>query len=510
MKPFTLLPAVLIACSTFLATSVLAGSATWNSNADSGDWNTAANWTPATVPNGASDTATFLTSYVTDLLIEGEIELDALGLVRTSSTYTFTIASVDASTSSLTISGSGVPNGGYLPLENFVATTNAAGGRGVIKFTNDAYAGDSNVFFNKASSVAGGESGLTSFENSASAGLSTYINAGATVSGGAGGETNFRDTASAYGATIICNGSRVSGGTGGSATFRDRSGTSNIGGGLITATGGINGGAGGRIVFSDDSERYEAPIQLSGNAVLDLSNHPSFIVIGSLEGDGVVILGRGDLMISNADASEATFTGLIQDGTSGAAGSLQVGNLQLTLAGANTYTGGTKLYSTTGSLLVSNETASATGTGPVLVSNGIFGGNGKVSGAVILGDINTDLAILAPGIGGPGLLTIGGKLNFKGLTEYECDVDTITGLADRVRARSVKIGPGANFTLQVSGSEPLAAGTVFTIIDNKSSQPIRGKFDNLPDNSTISGGGNNFKVSYEGGDGNDLTLTVVP
>ena len=39
-----------------------AGSATWNSSPATGDWNTATNWTPATVPNGPSDPATFALS----------------------------------------------------------------------------------------------------------------------------------------------------------------------------------------------------------------------------------------------------------------------------------------------------------------------------------------------------------------------------------------------------------------------------------------------------------------
>ena len=38
---------------------VRAGNATWNLNPTSGDWNIAANWTPATVPNSKFDTATF-------------------------------------------------------------------------------------------------------------------------------------------------------------------------------------------------------------------------------------------------------------------------------------------------------------------------------------------------------------------------------------------------------------------------------------------------------------------
>jgi hypothetical protein len=36
-----------------------AGSAMWNLNPDTGDWNTANNWTPATVPNGPIDIAAF-------------------------------------------------------------------------------------------------------------------------------------------------------------------------------------------------------------------------------------------------------------------------------------------------------------------------------------------------------------------------------------------------------------------------------------------------------------------
>jgi hypothetical protein len=36
-----------------------AGSATWNLDPISSDWNIAANWTPNTVPNGPDDIATF-------------------------------------------------------------------------------------------------------------------------------------------------------------------------------------------------------------------------------------------------------------------------------------------------------------------------------------------------------------------------------------------------------------------------------------------------------------------
>ena len=56
----------------------------------------------------------------------------------------------------------------------------------------------------------------------------------------------------------------------------------------------------------------------------------------------------------------------------------------------------------------------------------------------------------------------------------------------------------------------LSLGAVITVISNTSATPISGTFSNLPDGSIITVGGKNCQVSYSGGDGNDLTLTVVP
>jgi hypothetical protein len=50
---------------------------------------------------------------------------------------------------------------------------------------------------------------------------------------------------------------------------------------------------------------------------------------------------------------------------------------------------------------------------------------------------------------------------------------------------------------------------VFTVISNTSANPISGTFSNLPDGGTItSASGTTYKANYEGGDGNNLTLTV--
>ena len=56
----------------------------------------------------------------------------------------------------------------------------------------------------------------------------------------------------------------------------------------------------------------------------------------------------------------------------------------------------------------------------------------------------------------------------------------------------------------------LFSSSFFTGISNTAATPIAGTFVNLPDGSTLTVGRNSYQVSYSGGDGNDLTLTVVP
>src|SRR5690349_19754549 len=66
MKP--LLPVICL-LSWLIAAHSFADSATWNLNPTSGDWNTATNWTPATVPNSPSDVATFEVSNTTSITL---------------------------------------------------------------------------------------------------------------------------------------------------------------------------------------------------------------------------------------------------------------------------------------------------------------------------------------------------------------------------------------------------------------------------------------------------------
>jgi hypothetical protein len=59
-------------------------------------------------------------------------------------------------------------------------------------------------------------------------------------------------------------------------------------------------------------------------------------------------------------------------------------------------------------------------------------------------------------------------------------------------------------TLQIDGNTEFNYGAVYRVVDNASTKPVIGTFANLPEGSMVA---NRFKISYVGGDGNDVTLT---
>jgi hypothetical protein len=58
--------------------------------------------------------------------------------------------------------------------------------------------------------------------------------------------------------------------------------------------------------------------------------------------------------------------------------------------------------------------------------------------------------------------------------------------------------------LQIDNTSPYSYGAVYKVVDNTSTKPVTGTFAHLPEGSMIA---NRYKVSYVGGDGNDVTLT---
>jgi len=239
---------------------------------------------------------------------------------------------------------------------------------------------------------------------------------------------------------------------------------------------------------------------------LDLTNTAE-ISLGSIEGDGLVKLGANRL-ITGANNLSTTFSGTIQD-----TGSVtKIGHGILTLSSENIYTGGTTIEG--GKLVIANQSGSATGSGPVSVTRGKLGGSGIIAGATTIGTGSGTGSFLAPAAGTSvqATLTIQNALTFNADATYTCTFKGNPNRAktDQMIATGVTISSGAMIELVGHTSGTLAQGRVLTLISNTSANPINGTFSNLADGSTVTINGNNFRASYEGGDGNDLTLTVVP
>jgi autotransporter-associated beta strand protein len=502
-----------------------AGSATWNSSPGSNNWNTASNWTPATVPDGPGDTATFAVSN-TSPFIRDFIEVNSL--VFSSGASAFTIAVADITTgqsASLTLSGAGVVNNSGI----VQAVSNLAGGfaSGEIIFTGSATAGTQMTFLNVGGSNESG-GGATEFFDDSNAGSADFVNEGGEI----GGSVEFFDNSSAADATFTCEGAKFSGdfgsyiffhdsSTAANATFVANGGMASNGGGAqvnflsgsptagnatLIANGGTNGGDGGKIFFSDASTGDRTRVEVFGNGFLNIGSHDDpGIGIGSLEGDGLVDLGAKDLTVGKNNL-DTTFTGVI----SGSGSLKKIGRGRLTLTGANTFTGGTTLGA--GVLRVENKTGSATGTGSMNVNGGTLGGSGIISGAVTVGVGSGTGAFLAPSGEShqPATLTLQSALTFKADGIYTCRLNTRRATADQVLANGVTIESGTQFNFVAAANKRLRPGTVFTVISNTSANPVAGTFANLPDDSTFTVGNNTYQIDYQGGDGNDLTLTVVP
>ena len=578
-----------------------AGSATWNSNPTSNDWNTAQNWTPATVPNSETDVATFVTSNTTSVICAdsanyADTYIGGIIFASGASAYTITITpSLDVIFPSLiAFYGTGITNSsgsmqnfvtansgttkasariyfqGAASAGNNVVITNEGGASatgdgvygGFTEFgydsTDTATAGnatlinnggivsgsiggftllssmsnaESATFINNPGTVQESAAGSTLIQTVGNIGNSTFIGNAATVTGAEGGWTEF-DFGMASGANFVANGATTAGpqagqiyiyGGDGYATFTSKGGRgSGAEGGLIDlfslpnsdqtvviGRGGTSGGLGGRIVVEGGGYHPVLDLgqfQVFGNGLLDLTQVTTAgITIGSLSGNGVVSLAGHNLSVGNNNLS-TSFSGLIQD--SGAV--VKLGSGMFTLAGANSYTGATTVRA--GILRVNNQSGSATGTGAVRVNAGTLGGQGIIAGPVTIGTGSGTGAVLAPslGVNQLAILILQRALTFKADGTYSYKLNTNNARADQMIANRVNIRSGAQFSFQSLGNRRLPIGTIFTAISNTSANPITGTFANLPDGSTFTAGHNNFQVSYEGGDGNDLTLTVVP
>lgn len=563
---------LLILLSLITAVSAHAGSATWNLNPTNNSWTTADNWTPATVPNGPSDVASFGATNTHDISLAAPtssplvLTLDSAVFNAGAGNYAIDVEPGLSSTQ-LVFVGAGVVNNA-VTYQQFTV----AGSEGGIVFSNSADAGfncDYSVSGSRATDLSAA-SHIT-FQDTSSCVYAFLTNEGSASAapGNLGGEIFFLDAAQAGDSTITNNGAQVVGGVGGYTLFSGVDGTfpsagsavvENLGGDVAGAAGGLTvfegnatldqgfavayaglpeGSFGGTVIFKDQASaadgflgggRLIGSVGLPGNiffmddatggtvdcfvfdgVVLDISQrNPPGITVGVFAGGGTVNLGSNNLT-TGVPNTFSSFNGTIQDGgvADGVGGSFTCGG-SVTLSGLSTYTGGTIIDGGGYLRLAAPSGESAVGTGMVQVFNGTLAGTGSIPNAVVVGTGNSPKAWLSPDLLGSATLQIRKNVTFKADATFFTQLSA-QPKASKVVARGIRIESGATITISLrNNSHGLPPGTVYTVLQNRSNQPIAGTFSNLPDGGTIFIDPVTLQADYNGGDGNDLTLTVLP
>lgn len=186
-------------------------------------------------------------------------------------------------------------------------------------------------------------------------------------------------------------------------------------------------------------------------------------------------------------------------------------SINKTGAGKLTYSGTTGSGSLASGVTVNEGTLVVTGTlsnaaSAVTVSGAgsRLAGTGTIAGTTTLG-AGTFLDV---GVTGDLYNDFGfdGALDVTGAT-VSFNLDSGTQSFGQLVANGLTLG-GATLSINDAGSTVLAGGTSFLLVDNTSAGSISGAFAGLAEGDSLTIGVNTYVVSYVGGTGNDVTLTV--
>ena len=137
-------------------------------------------------------------------------------------------------------------------------------------------------------------------------------------------------------------------------------------------------------------------------------------------------------------------------------------------------------------------------------------------GGVIGGNATTEhiysLGVVSPGNNSPGKITASEAFGMYSAGVYKAEI------LDKDHYDQIVLEATLHYGLELDDSRldltyleggVIKKGDTFTIIDNKTTYPMSGKFKDLPEGAEITVSGVTFKISYVGGDGNDVVLTAL-
>ena len=241
-------------------------------------------------------------------------------------------------------------------------------------------------------------------------------------------------------------------------------------------------------------------------------NAGSLTATGNSDWGGQVVV--GGLLLRTA--KDTTFT--ISGNISGSGGVTVDGGMtsgattagRYIFSGTNTYLGVTGFNNPNAGTLLVNGTQSSSsiyfGAG-----TGTLGGSGTV-GDLLLSQTNHGCRVSPGAVPGPGILHSGSANLRYAQFVVEVNGDTAGNQLDNYDQLQVtgSVTLGSTLTVSIGNAFTPSIGQQFKIIDNDGSDLVSGTFKDLPEGSLLTLGRNVLRISYAGGDGNDIVLTSVP
>jgi hypothetical protein len=149
--------------------------------------------------------------------------------------------------------------------------------------------------------------------------------------------------------------------------------------------------------------------------------------------------------------------------------------------------------------------AAGTITSATLQGRGTLSGRGTVSTTTL-----TDSIVAPGGIGGTGtgILTTGTLALTGGTVSLHIN-GTVPGTNyDRIAVNGTVTLGSPTLEILLPGVLPSAGQSFIIIANDGTADPVSGTFAGLPEGSTFAASGVTFQITYAGGDGNDVVLTV--
>ena len=223
-------------------------------------------------------------------------------------------------------------------------------------------------------------------------------------------------------------------------------------------------------VFQDTSS-----VNLDGGA-WNLDGHLE--TVAAILGGSNLQLGAGTLTLNGSSAD--TYAGVI----SGTGALVRAGSGSTTLQGSNTYTGTTTI---SGGMVV----LAANQSGNYLVDGG------SLQGSATIGNLEVRVGSVSPGV-------ISGKditLSANAVVHLNIHGSTVDQL---LAAGTVNL---ANAVLNISAISQASAGSELILVNNDGTDAVVGTFQGITNQQLVNIQGVNYRIRYDGGDGNDVSIT---